>query len=221
MPNWCVQNWILRGPKKDVQNFCDIVNSCLTRPDVKPNDFGKFWLGNLCVAFGYDYSETLYGLRGNFDPDESCVATLIHPEAEEKAIIPNETDDETSEIRFSITHAWGPSEWFQEMLDEKYPSLEQAWKATDEFGNFNECRNGEAFGLKRYEVSTWGDKGEDKGFDTPEETAAYLNEFTGMTEDPFTSKEIEELSDSFYDKISTWNDQHDEDYIEFAQWTEV
>lgn len=224
MPNWCVQNWILKGPKKEVQRFCDTVNTCLTQPDVMPNGFGKYWLGNLCVAFGYEFSETKSGLRGNFDPDESCCATLFHPEAEEKPVVPIDIDEETSEVRFSITHAWGRSDWFEKMVEDKFPELEAAWKATDEFGNFHECLNGKQFGLKRFQVDTWGEYGEDKHFDTAKETADYLNTYCKEIEPgfpDFTEDEIEHQAQSLWDKIKDWYDKHEDDYIELMEWKEA
>ena len=222
MPNWCVQNWILKGPKDDVQRFCDTVNSCLVKPDVKPNGFGKFWLGNLCVAFGYEYSDTKSGLRGNFDPDESCCATLCHPEPEEKAITPLSIDGDTSEIRFSVTHAWGPSDWFQEMVDEQFPDLEQAWKATDEFGNFHACRGLEAFGMKKYEVDPWGEAGEWKCFGDGEEQQAadYLNKITGRTEDPITADEILYDEDAVNEKLGAYNEENEDDCVYLHVWKE-
>ena len=221
MPNWCVQNWILRGPKESVRNFCDTVNKCLTSPDVMPNGFGKFWLGNLCVAFGYEYRNDCCGLRGNFDPDPSCYATLMHPDAEEKGIEPVEISETDSEIRFSVTHAWSPSLWFQEMLDEKYPELEQAWKATDEFGNFHTCLNIEAFGLKKYEIETWGPDGEDKCFGEKEhqQVADYLN---GLTENTvnFTVDDILKGEDHIAEKLSQYNQEHEDEEIYVYVWEE-
>lgn len=221
MPNWCVQNWILKGPKDDVQRFCDTVNTCLTQPDVMPNDFGKYWLGNLCVAFGYEYSESTYGLRGNFDPNGDQIATLCCPIPDETPVAPTPVDDDTAEIRFSVTHAHGRSDWFEKMVDEKFPDLKVAWKATDEFGNFHTCRNGEAFGLKRFEAETWGDNGEDRDFDNAFDAAAYLNEFTSKTDadfDKFTPEEVELQDQSFWNKLNDWNERHDDDFIGFCKW---
>lgn len=221
MPNWCVQNWILRGPKNDVQRFCDTVNRCLTQPDVKPNGFGKYWLGNLCVAFGYDYSESRPGLRGQFDPNGDQVATLCCPVPEERPVEPVPLDGDTAEVRFSVTHAWSPSEWFMKMIDEKYPGLEKAWKATDDMNNFHTCHNGGAFGLKRFEIETWGDDGEDALFDDASGAAAYLNGFIQERDRDFamfTPEEVERQDQPFWDKLNAWNEGHDDDFVDFCKW---
>ena len=220
MPNWCVQNWILRGPKEDIQCFCDKVNTCLTRPG-RENGFGKYWLGNLCECFGYDYDklkeQACPGLRGIFCPCPDEVACLSCPEAEETPIEPIDFD-EYSEIAFSVAHAWGPSNWFQNMLDEQFPTLTQCWKATDEFGNFHACHNGDAFGLKRYQILAW-DKEEDEGnFAEGEEQQAV--DFIKRASDgllDFTPEELNE-GDEFYEKLNDYNDDHD--YIEVMFWEE-
>lgn len=223
MPNWCVQNWILRGPKEDVQRFCDKVNSCLTRPG-RPNGFGKFWLGNLCECFGYDYDEleknSVPGLRGVFCPDPEECACLSCPEAEEVSIHPEDFNEIFSQVAFSIAHAWGPSDWFQIMVDNQFPKLMQAWHATDEFGNFHSCRNGDIFGLKRYQVIAWGGSAEERNFDEGEEdkVADFIKSCTNNTI-VFSPEEIKDCQD-FWDKLNEWNEENDVDYIEFNFWEE-
>lgn len=222
MPNWCVQNWILRGPKEDVQRFCDKVNSCLTRPG-RENGFGKYWLGNLCECFGYDYDElekkSTPGLRGTFDPEPDQMATLMCPESEPIAISPIAFNDELFSVHFSITHAWGPSDWFQNMVDEQFPTLTQCWKATDEFGNFHYCRNGDAFGLKKYQIYSW-EKDEEMNFDEGEEQQAV--DFIKKVTNGVLDLKPEELNESedFYSKLNDYNEEHDLDTIEVYFWEE-
>ena len=222
MPNWCVQNWILRGPKEDIQRFCDKVNSCLDRPGRK-NGFGKYWLGNLCECFGYDYDELekngVCGLRGTFDPEPDQIATLSCSRPEYVQVSPVSFNDELFEVHFSITHAWGPSDWFQSMIDEQFPTLMQCWKATDEFGNFHSCRNGDAFGLKAYEIYSWG-KDEEMNFDVGEEQQAV--DFIKKISDGVLDLKPEELkeSENFYSKISDYNESHEGEEIEIHFWEE-
>ena len=222
MPNWCVQNWILRGPKEDVQRFCDNVNSCLDRPG-RENGFGKYWLGNLCECFGYDYDELekkgTPGLRGTFDPDSEQEATLWCEEPEYCRISPVAFNDELFEVHFSIVHAWGTSEWFQDMVDEQFPSLEQCWKATDEFGNFHCCHNGDAFGLKKYQIYSEMED-EEMNFGEGEEQSAvdYIKKVSdGDLE--FEPKELKEC-DAFYTKLNAYNEGHDYNFVEVYFWTE-
>ena len=214
MPNWCVQNWILRGPKEDVQRFCDTVNSCLEN-EGHPNGFGKFWLGNLFTAFGYGSDEetmqSVSGLRGTFDPDEEVMPCLSCSRPEYRKVEPTDLDEQKSEVRFSITSAWGPSDWFEDMIDEKFPTLYTAWHATDEFGNFHYCHNGHEFGIDRYEVETWGMDGVDEFFSEGQEqqVADLIKELTN-SELVFTAAEIKDCDD-FYVKLRDWMDSHEDD----------
>lgn len=141
MSNWCATNFLLRGPEEDIKRFCDTVNSCFTKPDVKPNGFGKLWLGNLCVAFGYEYDECNGGLRGLLDPNPDSAACFFGPDPDNHRLEPEKNEDGTIQVRFSTQTAWGPSDWFMTMLDEKFPACEYGWKATDEFGNFHYIHN--------------------------------------------------------------------------------
>lgn len=220
MPNWCVQNCLLRGPREDVARFCDAVNSLIHKPHVRPNDFGKFWLGNVCEAFGYRYDElenTGARLRGNLDPDGETFASLCHPEAETVPFKSTALDAETAEVRFSVTTAWGPSDWFNGMIAERFPGCNYSWKATDEFGNFHACHNPDLLGLRTYEVeqccedSTNFAKGEEK------EAAAHLQELTGV---PITPMDILLGEDHVCSRLSEWNEEHPDDEVYFRVWEE-
>lgn len=226
MPNWCVQNWILRGPKESIQRFCDTVNSCLDNPGHE-NGFGKFWLGNLYTAFGYgDDFETIrtlgIGLRGTFDPDDEQCATLCCPEAEERRVVPDHYEtlaDDEDEVRFSVTHAWGPSAWFEKMIDEKFSDCEIAWKATDEFGNFHSCHNGDWFGLKKYEIYAWN---QDKEGDFAEGEEQQAVDFIREVSEGKLDLKPEELNESedFYSKLSDYNEDNPDCEIEIHFWEE-
>ena len=223
MPNWCVQNWILRGPKEEIQRFCDKVNSCLER-EGRPNGFGKYWLGNLCECFGYEYEElkknSCPGLRGVFCPEPEECACLSCPEAEEVPIHPEDFNKEFSRVAFSVAHAWGPSDWFQIMVDEQFPTLMQCWKATDEFGNFHCCRNGEAFGIDgKYEVEHW--KMDTSKFFKENDKQGVCDYIKTLTngELVFEPNKIDE-SNEFYAKLNEWNEAHEFDEIYVHFWNE-
>jgi hypothetical protein len=220
MPNWCVQNCLLRGPREDVARFCDAVNSLINKPDVRPNGFGKFWLGNVCEAFGYRYDElerTNARLRGNLDPDGEAFPTLFHPEAETVPFKSTTLDADTAEVRFSVTTAWGPSDWFNGIIKEQFRACSYSWQATDEFGNFHTCHNPELLGLKSYEVEqccedfVCFEKGEEK------EAAAHLEKLTGV---PFTFEDILLGEDHVCGKLSKWNEEHVDNEVYFRFWEE-
>ena len=226
MPNWCSQNSVLRGPKDSIARFCETVNSVLVKPDVRPNGFGKFWLGNLCVAFGYDYDtldEAGARLRGNFDPDPYVPACMIHPEPEEKRIVPETVDEQTSSIGFSIVSAWGQSDWWNDMIAEKFPDCEYAWKATDEFGNFHECHNPHVLNVPRYEIEQYGDPWGEMGFNRGEEeaAAAFVNRLTRKRKDRVTAEDFLKGEDAVISKLLEYNDKHEDTEIVVRVWEEV
>lgn len=220
MPNWCVQNCLLRGPRKDVAQFYSILTSLLHKPEVRENGFGKFWLGNVCEAFGYDFDKLAAAgarLRGNVDPSPETSASLCHPEADLVPFRPCILDEDTAEVRFSVTTAWGPSDWFNGMIAERYPACDYAWQATDEFGNFHTCHNPELIDLKPYEVEQWNEdyvsfsKGEER------EAAAHLEKVTGV---PFTFEDILRGEDHIASMLADWNSSHPDEEIYFHYWEE-
>lgn len=227
MPNWCVQNSVLRGPRESIQDFCEKLNSLIGKEHIKPNGFGDFWLGNVCEAFGYKYEELNEqgaALRGNIDPDANQIATLIHPEAETILFVPKSIDNGTTEIRFSVTHAWGPSDWFNDMIEEKYPECQFAWKATDEFGNFHYvCGDRELIGCGKYEIESWGDDGEERYFQEGEEqkVADYLNDWMKLKEGKITAEDIRKNEDSVYKKIAEYNDENDLETVYLSVYEEI
>lgn len=226
MPNWCCQNIILRGKKEDIKNFCDRVNSCLTAPDAAPNDFGKLWLGNVSVAFGYEYDQHNGDLRGLIDADFNAIPCLFGPEKNINPLEYGIDDNGDASVAFSIITAWSLSRWFWNALQALYPKLEYAWKATDEFGNFYLCKNRKMLGLPAYIIYD-ADKGLEWTFDKGREAdvAKKLTEITGMS---FTQEEITEEDDNkaLYEKIYAYNDglqDIDESLsgIEYTVWKET
>ena len=228
MPNWCCQNSVLIGPKEDVERFCKTVNSVLGKPDVMPNDYGKFWLGNVCEAFGYNarkLDRKGVNIRGNLDANPWTEPSWACPEPEVRELVPEAVDGKTSKVSFSITSAWRPSDWFMDMLTEQFPSLTWAWKATDEFGTFHWCQHPELLGLKRYELLCYSLSGdiEEPSFDKNEEEAVaeFLNGLTRREDDPFTAEEIAKGANSVYKKLREWNDAHEDEEIYISIWDEI
>lgn len=222
MPNWCVQNSVLKGPKEDITRFCNLVNSLHDNPQNKPNGFGDLWLGNLFIAMGGKPEDMniICGLRGNIDPDGDTMAALFHPEPDKALLAPEECDDGDSAVRFSVTTAWEPSEWFNNMIGEQFPDCEYGWKATDEFGNFHIGHNLYLLDIKRYvidweDVLTYDDGEEDA-------VAAALNDILDECVeenkvDPLTATDILSPGEKLYDRIRKYND---EGYLGFNVWEE-
>ena len=148
MPNWCATNWTVRGKAGDIQKLADIFNSLKEREDVRPNGFGKQWLGNLAAALGYDFDkldEAGANMRGTIDSNGSACACLILGQPDSKPFR-TETDasGELSTLRFTTQSAWGMPDWFTDHLDAL--GVEYGYKATDEFGNFHVCHNPDLIG---------------------------------------------------------------------------
>lgn len=217
MSNWCATNFLLRGPEKDIIRFCDTVNSCYLKDDVRPNGFGKLWLGNLMVAFGYEFCP-FYDIRGLLDPNPDSVANFFGPYRglEKYFITPETIKDGTLQVRFSTQTAWGPSDWFMIMLDEKFPACEYGWEATDEFGNFHYIHNRKL--LRKPYISVYV---EDKYTlevepDETDKIIPYLNE---ALKKPIIKDEVFDetgnVRDSFWPILYEHNEKEGNPYVEF------
>ncbi len=222
MPNWCATNYLLRGPKDKIQDFCDKVNSCYDKPDAKPNGFGKLWLGNIYAAFGYNpetISTTKHNLRGILNPDPELEACFCGPEPDESnpKLYPVQSGDEWA-VAFSTMTAWSRSEWIDEMLDKQFPQCRYAWKTTDEFGNFHNVYHPELMHATSIEIHYHGDnciEDMEFAFGKEDEAAKKLEELTGMH---FTADEIKDYNKDFWDKIKNYNEAHEDNYIEIMPW---
>ena len=221
MPNWCCQNWVLRGPRKEIKRFCDTVNSCLTRPDVQPNGFGKFWLGNLTAAFGENYNDLDKSgahLRGVLSAYGDECACFFGPPENDTPLSFNDLDGGQAEVRFSVTTAWGPSKWFEKAVEEKFPDLHFGWKATDEFGNFHTCRNLDLLGEDTYIIEQVGEDSVGFGCGEEEKVAKVLSEILGTE---VSAKEILTNAISMYEKICDFNEVNEDHEVYFTVWVET
>ena len=230
MPNWCCQNVLLRGRKERIKEFCNIVNSALTRPDAIPDqDFGKLWLGNVYEAFGNKFDQSVDGLRGCIDPDGDACAYLCGPEYEERELEIVDIDENTASVAFSVIHAWAPSRWFNRLIAKRYGDLDFAWKATDEFGNFHDCHNRKLLGLAKIEIYD-SEQGLEQEFDEGEEqqAATLLSKITGKK---FSADEIIQADDdvrdgeneTFWKKIVAFNntrEKKNQGILEITIWNE-
>lgn len=67
MPNWCDTEYIVTGPKEQLERLFNIMNNLENMPDpgLIDNDFGSSWLGNLVMALGKD-PDTIGRCRGTW-----------------------------------------------------------------------------------------------------------------------------------------------------------
>lgn len=220
MPNWCCTNYVLRGEPKDINRFCETVNACIDKPDVCENGFGKYWLGNLCVAFGYEYSESMRGLRGALNPDPDAIACFCYECEEPRPLEPELAPDNTrAQVRFSVVTAWGPSDWFHMMLDEKYPDVIVGFKTTDEFGNFHDCKSLSLLGAPAYEIEASGrDVWAEFDFGQEDLVAKKLTMLTGID---FSPEDVLYPASKVEDALGDYNESHEDDEVYFIAWKEV
>ena len=151
MPNWCVTNWAIRGPKEKIDTFVNLVNDLPNREDVAENGVGKYWLANLAVALGCDLEQLRdkgANLRGTIEEDDGLTASLAFPgkdadEEHDKVESHFLTESDLYICYFSTVSAWGMPDWLVDWFKEH--DYEYGYKTTDEFRNFNALHNLDLF----------------------------------------------------------------------------
>ena len=113
MPNWCLTNYKIVGPKEDIRRFNDMLDdlSALPEPRVE-NGFGKLWLGCLVDYLGGDWHD-IY-CRG-----EVC---------------DRDTDMAGEMITLTVMSAWAEQAQTRSFLQEKFPKC-QFYYISEEPGN--------------------------------------------------------------------------------------
>lgn len=212
MPNWCATNYAVTGEKNELQQFADLVNSLPSREDVHPNDFGIFWLGNLAALLGTNWNNPDF--RGVINPDPEAEAYLFGPSVDEKnpeqlQVVPT-PDGKSFMIRFSTQTAWDRPYSLEDLLVEKYPSMEIFYKSTDEFGNFHVIHDPmKLLGQKKYHV--WIPDNID--LDTDNEMEAINEGLKAIGREPFCVTAWNE----FVVLVMEWTEENDSD-CEIEYW---
>lgn len=119
MPNWCLTNYKVVGPKEDISRFSTMLNELQSLPESRvENGFGKLWLGNLV-----DY------LGGNWH-DVWCRGEI------------NDWDVDASGemITMQVMSAWSEPSATRFFLKEKFPSCD-IWFISEEPGNCYYVKN--------------------------------------------------------------------------------
>lgn len=98
MPNWAYVTYKCIGDAKDIKRLYEILEDIDTGI---PNDFGRWWLGNLVTKLGGDWNQ--YRCRGE--------------------IINYRRESDTVLMIYQNT-AWGEQEGVRKIIEEKLPSVE-------------------------------------------------------------------------------------------------
>ena len=172
------------------------------------------------MAFGYVTADILKergNLRGCLDPDPDSVAYFFGPCPADGLLVPEPLDSTTSEIRFSTQSAWGPSNWFLQMLQEKFPDLQVAWKATDEFGNFHYVYNREMLGIPYISIYVKDEQELEVEPDEIDKVVPYLNK---AFENPLTKDDVFDqdgnIKEDFWDLLYEHNEKDNSRYVELT-----
>lgn len=200
MANNCVTNYVIRGEKEELLSLANTLNTMINHE----NGYGRYWIGNLLMAFGMTKEEVLNTgcCRGTFSPDLNLVATLAFPDIDEEWEF---SVDDDGLLKLSTVTAWGRSDELHTIIKDKYPSLEFFFFSTDECGNFHEIHDPENLGgfssfyfQREYESSYY----------TEDEYEKFLEdmrcEYPGLT----VPDDREYLSsENFIDEFVKWRDE--------------
>ena len=101
MPNWCATRYACIGDENELQDLYDRMKRLQEMKEpLKPNGFGTAWLGNLVEDLGVDFNTVQ--CRGSWDDP-----TL-----------------ENTVLRFSTETAWYRCTEVEDLIREKFPSIE-------------------------------------------------------------------------------------------------
>ena len=200
------------GRKDELDAFVQTVNSLPSLPEFHPNGFGPWWLGNLVHALGGDWEKI--PCRGVINPEPNAG---ISWSCAEPGLNWSVSLDEKDVARFSLTMAWGLDTRLLDFINEKWPSLEFAWKATDEFGNFYERHDPD--GLLDGDTYEFDAPDACKSYEDKEKFLADLREFSGL------DLKAEDSDSAILDRFGEWLESLPEDDVRrwavVRVWTDV
>lgn len=214
MPNRCATNWKIVGPDKTVRKVTDIFNSLFKKENQLENGFGETWLGSLyALIYGKTRDEVLKtheNVRGLIDPSPCACACLFinHPDPNNRFVV-EKTKDGLLSLTFTTQSAYDVPFWMAEWFDsfeKDNKNFAYGYKATDEFGNFHVCRNGELIG-GIYVVDH--EDGNDFNYGQEEEFLQCIEKITGITCDRqrFIGGDFDEV----LEKVNEYNEKHEDD----------
>ena len=108
MPNWCYTSVKCTGNTEEIQDLYDRMKRLQEMKEpLKPNGFGTTWLGNLVEDLGVDFNNVQ--CRGSWD----CL----------------ELDDDI--LSFTTETAWYRCTEVEDLIKEKYPSIDIAFRCEE------------------------------------------------------------------------------------------
>lgn len=115
MPNWCFTNYVVEGPKEQLQKLYNTMTELedMPAPGLIENGFGSSWLGNLVAALGVDpLTQPNFRCRGEYysvDLNQSGCLT------------------------FDTMTAWCEADDTRHLIEEKFPGV-HLYFISEEFG---------------------------------------------------------------------------------------
>ena len=152
-PNWCYTNIRCTGNTDEIEDLYNRMNRLQEMPaPLKPNGFGTTWLGNLVEDLGVEYGKV--SCRGSWD------GLLLDGDI----------------LCFSTETAWYRCTEVEDLIKEKYPSIDIAFRC-EEPGMCIYEKNNNVFFPEDYIVDIEDD---DTYYLTEEDALQTLSDFFGI-----------------------------------------
>ena len=197
MPNWSYNRNIFEGKTKDLEEFVEKINE-YTKQNLAPNGFGKNWLGNICIGFGFDYNDI--PCRGTC---ESIITDSIE----------HNEDDEDGFIEIDTMTAWAnnPEMWLA-IIEKHKLNFKYHWYMEEEgMGDFYKTEGSDNYFPEKYYLHTSCNGNIETIYpETENDIIAHVNQTFGKT-----FENIDEVKE-FADKLSDEDDDPEvfsENYI--------
>lgn len=157
MPNWCDTNYVIEGPKKDLEKIQNAIKNHKVREDSADN-----WEGNILDELGIKFNEAGANMRGFID----CEGDLT-------------VYDYYATFNFYAQEAWYKTD-FSRYLEDAFPKITIYWRAEEPGCEIYETNDdkGDYF-PERYVVDySIGVKSDTEYFSTEEEVIKYLRKIS-------------------------------------------
>jgi len=115
MPNWCITDFTFEGKKEEIIKFHKRLNKIIEKESTVDNDFGKGWLGDIVIDFGYHYND----VRCKGEIQDGFIGEVV-------------VNGDIAFFSFSTETAWAPMfEMWDLILPKEYPSIRYVYLATE------------------------------------------------------------------------------------------
>lgn len=189
MPNWCNTTYLIKGDKKEVDDFASILKELMSMKEpYVPNGFGPDWLGCIVNRLGGDWHNVR--CRGYIYEVETCDIEL---------------DD--CDLRIQTSTAWVEMPEWRHFIKSVYPSFDIKYMA-EEPGCEYFATNMED--VQYYADGLVGCEGIREPCNNIKEVASEVEYVTGLTADTF--EELQKICADF-------NGSHEDNYINIYKVT--